>query len=233
MELKSNPRPGTTVPVQAYLKDRSEPVSLPDALQITGPLPVVASSKLSLPTSMTVSIKPSEFPAGYMLSAMLDAKNIESRSVLRLGCADDAASPAFLRVGEQTSTSSLQQLSEDQLFLSFDTSALPAGCSLQAVIDNGRDGKSLPYTLAQIIRVPEIESFEVTGDPLVNAMHTYALVGRNLEMIEKVGWDDTNGIEVPGLPAPVPGEGQKQTLARQSSGRPELAGCPLHLATQR
>ncbi len=212
VELKSNPRPGTTVPVQAYLKDRSEPMSLPDALQIIGPLPVVASSKLSLPTSMTVSIKPSEFPAGYTLSAMLDAKNIEPNSVLRLGCADDAASPAFLRVGEQTSTSSLQQLSEDQLFLSFDTSALPAGCSLQAVIDNGRDGKSLPYTLAQIIRIPEIENFQVTGDPLVNAMHTYALVGRNLEMIEKVGWDETNGIEVPGLPAPVPGEGQKQNL---------------------
>ncbi len=146
--------------MQAYLADRSEPLNLADALQITGPLPVIASSKLSVPTGGQISLLKDEFPAGYTLSAMLDVKNMVPASTLRLACADDVGPHTSLHVGEETATSSLNQLSQDQLFLSFDTAPLPAGCSLQAVIDNGRNGKSQPYTLAHIVRLPRIDSFD-------------------------------------------------------------------------
>ncbi len=222
VQLRSSPQPGTALPIKAYLEDRSEPLTFPDALQITGPLPVIASSKLSLPTGMVIAIQPDEFPAGYTLTAMLDVKNIERKSVLRLACADDVGQAASLHVGEQTGASNLQQLSQDQLFLAFDTGALPAGCSLEGVIDNGRDGTSQPFTLANIIRVPQIDSFTltgdsapstVTGDAAPSGSHAYLLTGQNLEMIEKVGWDQTNGVEIGGLPTPLPGPGQKQCLS--------------------
>ena len=213
VQLKSDLEPGVALPVTAYLEDRSAPLQLPGALQITGPLPVIASSKLSLPSGMAVAVLGDELPAGYTLNAMLDVKNVEHASVLRLSCAGDTASRATLQIGEQTASSSLQQLSQDQLFLSFDTTPLPAGCALQAVIDNGRDGHSQPASLAHVVRLPQIDSFELGDQPATNGSRTYLLTGHDLEMISKVGWDKNNGVDVPSLPAPIPGEGQKQSLS--------------------
>jgi hypothetical protein len=212
VELKSSPKPGTTLPITEYVVDRSEPFRLPDALQITGPLPVIASSKLSLPAQMAVAVRGDEFPAGYTLNAMLDVKNIERKSLLRLACSDGVGSTATLHIGERTENWALQQLSQDQLFLAFDTGGLPAGCSLQASIDNGKGGSSQPATLAHILRVPQVDSFAVADGPPENGTRQYQLTGQNLEMIEKMGWDDNNGLEVSGLPAPLPGPGLKQSI---------------------
>lgn len=226
VQLKSNLQPGAALAVRAYMKDRSEPLTLEAALQITGPLPLIASSKLSLPGAIAIATHPNEFPAGYNLTAMLDVKNIARSSTLLLACADAGAPGATLHIGEQTATYSLQQLSQDQLFLSFDTGALPAGCSLQATIDNGRAGKSQPFALAQLVRLPQIDSFQISTDPSSSGMSLYSLSGRNLEMIEKVGWDQATGVDVPGLPVPIPGEGQKQSL---TVTLPEQSGPPANL----
>lgn len=213
-------KPGAKLPVKVYLKDRSEPLTFADALEIAGPLPAIASSKLAFPAAVGVSLRPDEFPAGYALSATLDVKNIAARSVLKLACAHGVTEPVRLRLGEQTEASSLQQLSPDQLYLLFDTSHLPAGCDLEATVDNGRDGASQPYQLAHITRLPQIDALDVTetAAPVnVNAAAPparadYVLKGHNLEMIEKVGWEPVNGKDVTTLPAPIPGEGQRQSL---------------------
>ena len=212
VQLKSTAQPGTSFALQAFLSDRSAPITLADALQITGPLPVIVSSKLSLPTGMEISLLPTEFPAGYTLGALLDVKNIQPGSVLKLVCADGGGARASLHVGEQTSSSSLQQLSQDELYLLFDTSTLPAGCSLQAVMDSRNSGTSQPFTLAHIIRLPQIESFDIASQPPQNGMQAFALAGRNLEMIDKAGWNDTNGVQVSDLPVPIPGQGQRESL---------------------
>jgi hypothetical protein len=212
VQLESDPRPGTTLPVEAFLVDRSEPLMFSNALQITGPLPVIASSKLSLPNGMAISVLQDEFPAGYTLTAVLDVKNIGPTSLLRLGCTSGIGPRTALHVGEQNQRSSLQQLSQDQLFLSFDTTDLPAGCSLQATIDNGIAGQSQPFTLAYMTRLPQIDSFEATATTEPNGMRTYLITGRNLEFIEKVGWNKSEGTDVSGLPTPIPQQGQKQSL---------------------
>ncbi len=212
MRLNSDLKPGTFLPIQADLTDRNEPMTLPGALQITGPLPGIASSHLSLPSGMEIKPPPDEFPAGYNLTAMLDVRNVETTSVLTLACSEEIRDPVTLHIGEQNSRYSLQQLSHDQLFLSFDTSEFPAGCSLQATLKNGGTAQSQPFTLARIIRLPEIESFDDNGQPPQDGRRTYALTGRNLEMIEKVGWDQLEGVAVVGLPTPIQGQGQKQLL---------------------
>ncbi len=217
VQLKAAVSPGTSLPVKAYLKDRTEPLTFDNALQVTGPLPMIVSSKLSLPAGIQLALHGDEFPAGYTISAVLDVKNIERASALRLACADGTGQPATLHIGEQGATYNLQQLSPDQLFLSFDTSPLPAGCDLSATIDNKQEGVSEPAKLAHLISIPKIDSLAPSGDGKPNndptASVSFLINGKNLEMIGKTGWDRTNGIAVTTLPAPIPGGGQKQQLS--------------------
>jgi hypothetical protein len=212
VELKSSPQPGTPLPVTAHLKDRNEPLELSGGLEITGPLPVIASSKLSLPKGFAIQVRSNEFPAGYTLSAMLDVKNIERQSVLQLACADGVGTPVSLHLGEQSRDRNLQQLSADQLFLAIETDRLPAGCSLQAVIDNGRGGRSKPFTMAQIVRLPQIDTFVLADADPPGGTHQYEIRGQNLEMIEKLGWEKSIGVPVPALPTPLSGPGLKQSI---------------------
>lgn len=217
VQLKTNTNPGASLLLKAYLKDRTEALTFENALQITGPLPVIVSSKPSLPAGLQIALHGDELPAGSTLSVMLDVKNIERTSTIRLACAGDTGSSASLRIGEQKASSSLQQLSPDQLFLSFDTTPLPAGCDLTATVDNGKDGSSAPYKLAHMVRMPQIDSLVPqsegkTGSEGINSL-SFLLNGTNLEMIEKAGWDGTNGTTVSALPTPISGAGQKQQLA--------------------
>jgi hypothetical protein len=220
-ELKSAPRPGTSVPVRAYVEDRSEPITLPDALEITGPLPVIASVKISLPAVSAIGLRPDELPAGSTLNALMDVKNIERTSTLRLGCADGVGDKMALHIGGQTGQWSLQQLSPDQLFLAFDSSALPAGCSLRAVIDNGRETSSQPFTLARIVRIPKIDGFTVSPDPPRDGVRQYAITGENLEMIQRIGWTEGEPVDVTGLPIPLSGPGLKQSIAARLPDPPK------------
>ena len=211
-ELKSAPRPGTRVAVKAYVEDRSEPITLSDGIEITGPLPTIASAKLSLPAGLAMAIRADEFPAGYTLNALMVVKNIERRSVLRLGCADGVGTETALHIGGRTANWSLQQLSPDQLFLAFDSSALPAGCSLQARIETAGEGSSQPFTLAHILRMPHVDSLVVATDTPDSGTRQYHLTGENLEMIQRLGWAESDGVDVAGLPTPLAGQGLKQTL---------------------
>ncbi len=212
VQFKTPPEAGKTLPLKAYLTDRSEPLTFAGGLEITGPLPAIASSKLSLPTGMAIAMGAGEFPAGYTLNAMLAVRNIERTSVLRLICADGPGEQAALHIGEQTGSSSLQQLSRDQLFLAFDTGKLPAGCSLQAEIDNGRGARSSPSTLARMLRIPRIDSFVLSDNPSQSSPRPYLLTGQNLETIERTGWDENHGAEVSSLPVPLPGPGLRQSV---------------------
>lgn len=211
VDLNSSPEPGAELAVKEFLEDRSQPLTLANALEVTGPLPLIASSKLSLPSGMALAVRGNEFPAGYTLNALLDVKNIQRSTILRLACADSVADHASLILGERTAHWNLEQLSPDQLFLAFDTSGLPAGCALQVVVDNGRGGKSQPFPVARILPVPQVDSFNVVADPLNNTRQ-YRLTGTNLELIAKLGWDAANPVTVSELPAPLPGPGLKQSI---------------------
>jgi hypothetical protein len=135
-------------------------------------------------------------------------KNVDPKSFLRLACAEGVGAHPALHLGEQNAAGSLTQLSQDQLFLSYDTSAFPSGCTLQAILDNASSGQSQPFQLAHIIRLPRIVSFQAAARSGID----YTLTGSNLEMIGKVGWDQSTGVDVPGLPVPIPGQGQQQSL---------------------
>ncbi len=245
VHLDGNSAPGMTTPIEADLADRGEKLKLAEALQITGPLPAIASSQLSLPKDLDVSLLPNEFPAGYTLTAILDVRNVEAKSQLRLACADDVGVHAALQVGAQSSSASLQKISQDQLFLSFDTSGFPAGCALTASLDNGRGGHSQPFTIARLIRLPRILSITpVVAAVVVSTQvaangaagstvptagpRSFEITGYDLEMIGQLSWDAKAGVEVSGLPAAIPGQGQRQSLLVNLPD-PPATGAPLYL----
>jgi hypothetical protein len=233
VHLDGNPVPGTSIPIEADLIDRAAKLALPDALQITGPLPAIASSQLSLPAGLDVALQPNEFPAGYTLTAVLDVRNVDAKSELKLECADDIGVHATLRIGTQDGHSSLQRLSSDQLFVSYDTSSFPAGCALQALLDNGAAGRSKAFPMARLIRLPQILSVALaptglTATTVPTGLRTYEITGENLEMIGRLSWDQNLGVEVSSLPAAIPGQGQKQSLIVNLPAAP-AAGAPLYL----
>ena len=159
---------------------------------------------------------------------MLDVKNIDRGSTLRLGCEEGVGQAATLQIGQQTTHWDLQQLSPDQLFVSFDTSSLPAGCTMQAVLTNVKEGASAPVTLAHIVRVPQVEVVNTSVEPAAPGHVTLTLKGRGLEMIDKVAWDANSGVSPAGLPTPLPGEGQKQSL-QITLPAPPSPDAPLYL----
>jgi hypothetical protein len=55
------------------------------------------------------------------------------------------------------------------------------------------------------------------------------LCGRDLEMIDRAGWDPEHGIQVSELPAPVPGDGQKQELRIVLPDSPPSPDAPLYI----
>jgi hypothetical protein len=97
------------------------------------------------------------------------------------------------------------------LFLTFDPGAWPTGSTVSVVLENNAEGQSKPYALGKVVRVPQVDSFELT-DEKADANYVGKLTGTDLEVIAKVGWGPDGGIPVAGLPAPVGGDRRKQSL---------------------
>lgn len=220
---------GSRQDVKLWVKDRALPIVLLDAVRVVGPRPRIIESKLSTPEGLDIALRPGELPSGYFLSTMLRVKNLDPSSVLKLACASASEPEATVRVGEQTPQASLQQLSNDQLFLSFDSNAWPSGCVVVARVSNGSDGVSDAFQIGRVIRVPKIESFKLSTEPAGEGFYVGILTGQNLETVEKTGWDAQHPNAVLGLPTPLPGEGQKQSLKVKMPWPSPMPHAPLFI----
>jgi hypothetical protein len=98
------------------------------------------------------------------------------------------------------------------LFLSLDPGAVgQSGCTLTATMETESLGKSDPFTLGKVLRLPRIESLTLTDEKAADGFYG-VLKGFDLETIEKTGWQANAGLNVSELPRPVAGEAAKQTL---------------------
>ncbi len=212
LHMAANIDAGTGLAAKAFIRDRSEPLTFADAVRIVGPRPRVKESKISTPPGQDVELESGELPGGAYLSAMLRVEHLQSNSVVKLDCQDQGGTALNLRLGERAGPVSLQQLAPDQVFLSFDTGVWLNGCALQATVTNGSEGESDPHPMGRIVRIPRIESFDLAPEDTKTGQMLALLTGQNLETIEKTGWGSEEAEPVEGLPLPVPGEGQKQSL---------------------
>jgi len=229
LHLKQDLQAGTSFAIKEYVKDHTEPITVPDAIRIIGPRSKIVDSKISPPAGMETSLHPGELPAGVFVSTMLQVENLESSSAVQLGCENQESAPMMVHIGDHSSSANLQQLGAGQLFLSFNTAGLPTGCMVRAVIDNGSDGQSEPYRLGQVIRMPVIDSFKLTDEAAGTGYYVGVLTGTDLETIEKTGWDGSHGESVLGLPTLISGEGQKQSLRIRMSWPSPAPHAPLFI----
>jgi hypothetical protein len=223
VRLSAAAKEGQVTDLLAFAQDVSKPAVLPGAVHIAGPAPKIVSSKVSLPPQNNIPLKDGELPAGSFVSTSLEVKNVGPQTRVHLRCQRSADGEITLRVGEKSDSGSVQSLSPDELFLSFDPGSWQAGCTLTAQLD-----QSKPYVLGKVIRVPHVETFELTeeksGDNYIGK-----LTGTDLENIAQVGWSAAQGIPVPSLPAPIGAEGRKQALRIELPWPPPSPHAPLYV----
>ncbi|HEY6345222.1 MAG TPA: hypothetical protein VIY49_27320 [Bryobacteraceae bacterium] len=164
---------------------------------------------LGRPPNQLIQLAGDEQPGGEFLSAMMTVDHLQSNSAVKLSCITSNGDGVAAPLGAGSGSLRVQQLTANQVFLSFDSAGWPDGCVLQALVSNGNEGDSAPYKIGRVVLFPAIDSFDVTGDD-ADSFHA-TLTGQNLETIEKLGWSPDQSQPVDTLPLPT-ADGQKQKL---------------------
>ena len=226
VELKPDAHPGEQLDLKEYAQNTNAPAVSPGGVKVVGPRPQILGAQISLPPGYQVSLLKNELPAGSFVSASLQVKHARAGASIRLTCDAPGSKEVALRVGEQNSSGSAQAMSGDTLFVTFDPGAWPTGCAVSAVLENGGEGHSKPYALGKVVRIPQVDSFELT-DEKSDANYVGKLTGTDLEVIAKVGWGPDGGVPIVALPAPVGGDRRKQSLQIALPWPPPSPRAPL------
>jgi hypothetical protein len=215
VKLQTGAHRGELADASVSVQDIQTPLTFSGALEVAGPRPQIAGVSLSLAQQPDVRLSEGEIPAGGPTSFSLSAKNLDGHPALSLACADDgfARAPLVLHPGDRTANAQLDFAGAEGLFLSVDPGVVgQSGCELAATITTDSAGTSDPTVLGRIIRLPRIEKFVLTDEKLNGDLYAGNLTGSDLQIIEKTGWSDKTGYPVQGIPTPVPGNPQEQTL---------------------
>jgi hypothetical protein len=214
IRLHADAQPGDRLAVAAKVEGMTVPVRFPGVLQVAAPRPRILEAKVSVSADLAVAARDGEIPAGSWVSYALRVEPPGASASLTLQCAEPALAvqPLKLRVGEKQASAQLVPTGGNGWFLSLDPGAAgQSGCTLTAVMETGDLGKSDPFTLGKVVRLPRIESFAMTDDKSPDGFYG-VLKGYDLDTIAKTGWDGSAGVAAAELPRPLAGEGSRQTL---------------------
>lgn len=212
-----------------YLKVEGlrRPLTIPGAVVVAGPRPKITASQVTLPADAALPVHGGELPAGAFASISLQVANVETTPALHLRCGTRTIDIAGTEARQDIR---LSQIRPGSLFLSLDpATAGPVGCELTATAEVEDTGRSDPYSLGRVVLLPRIDSFTMTDETLPGGAYAGTLTGYNLELVEKTGWSEKDGYPVQGLPAPIAGEGQKQSLKVGLPWPPPAPRAPLYL----
>ena len=151
-----------------------------------------------------MALRDGEIPAWSWVSYALRVEPAGANASLTVQCADPSATvqPLKLHVGEKQANAQLVAAGGDTLFLSLDPGAVgQSGCTLTALMETEDLGKSDPFTLGKVVRLPRIESFAMTDEKSADGFYA-VLKGFDLETIDKTDWAGGTGVAVAGVAAP-------------------------------
>ncbi|MBC8167108.1 MAG: hypothetical protein H7Y20_14720 [Bryobacteraceae bacterium] len=220
---------GSAVDLSMSVKDYAQPLLFANALAVAGPRPRILEARPSLPSDLRIDLRPAELPAGTHIGIMMRVAHSGPEPSIELSCKDSGAAPILVQAGTEKNEVKLQRVQGDTLFLSFDPGTWPGDCALVAVLHSRSSGKSEPTDLGRVVRLPAIDSFQLTDEPSGPGTYFGILTGSYLELIGKVGWTADAGTAVSGLPVPVAGEGGKQSLKIQLPWPSPSPRAPLFL----
>ncbi len=214
--LKPGIAEGQRFSVLLKVQGLDTPVSIPDAIEVVAPRPRIQSVRKSLAGELGIDLGPDELPAGTAVGLVLSVDHLHTgaRPRLDLACEEGAArQPLTLTPGEPSSHGALAFAGPGALYLSIDPGVVGyAGCRLSATLAVEPEGRSDPVTLGRVIRIPRLDRFTLTTEKLGDSSYAGILEGRDLDVIDKTGWDAEHGGPVQSIPVPAPGDPGKQTL---------------------
>jgi hypothetical protein len=202
--------PGKNVALNMSVKDVSEPIVLKDALRIAGPKPVITGVRKSSPGDLGTALNPDEIPDSVFASFALNVANAASVTGVSISCGNPV--PVKIQNGETSDAGRLRQESAGTLFLSLNPQKMgQPGCPVEVSLLTP-DGPSDSQRLGIIVRLPKLESFQLTDEKSGDEGYAAILQGKDLETLEKAGWDAQTGIPIDAIPTPVAGEPNKERL---------------------
>jgi hypothetical protein len=215
--LKAGLRKGQRFALLLKVQGLEDPLTLADAIEIVGPRPKIQSMHKSGPGAFGITVAADELPAGTPVGLVLMVEHLEhhSRPHLELGCASgDLRHTVTLFPGEPLHGASLAFAGPGALYLSLDPGFVGyAGCQLAATVILDPEGRSDPFPLGRVIRIPLLDKFTLTDEKVGDSSYAAVLEGRDLDVIERAGWDAQNGLPIDSIPAPIPGDStMRQTL---------------------
>jgi len=214
LRLKQRFQKGDSIALSMKIEGINEPLQFPAGLTVAGPRPRIVGVNRSFPAESSASLRDGEIPGGFAVSFGIQTERVESAPSLDLSCsANGKSSSLVLKPGDRRENAKLDLAGDGLLFLSLDPGLFGfSGCRLSAAVATEAAGRSDPYLLGEVIRVPRIERFRLTEESVGKSSYLGILTGRELQTIEKAGWNPDQGFPVVGIPTPIPGEATKQTL---------------------
>jgi hypothetical protein len=230
--LQPDAHVGDLLSARLHIEGLQKPIEVPGVLEVAGPLPAIVSVKESFPREGNVELRPGEIPAGATVSFAIHAAHLDSLPDIHLACAStgDTREALDLHPGDRIEAAQLDIAGEGLFFLSLQPGAVGrSGCVLTTSATDPDTGTSAPYNLGTIIRLPRIDRFTLTNEKAGNAMYIGSLTGLNLQTVVETGWNDHSGYAVLGIPTPVPGNPQEQTLEIELPWPPPSPRAPLYI----
>ncbi|MGH9374965.1 MAG: hypothetical protein ACRD1J_02230 [Terriglobia bacterium] len=230
--LRSGLHPGELLSARMTAAGITKSIKIPEFVRVAGPRPKILSVKASFAEENSVALAPDELPAAATVGFAVRAGNAGAHPSLDLSCSNSSETRRALHLqpGDENGDVQFDYTGVDTLFLSLEPGTVgESGCLLTAQITNPDTGASDPYVIGRVIRLPRIDKFSLSGRRLGSSLYAGALTGRNLQMIEKTGWNSTTGFAVNGIPVPVPGDPQEQTLEIELPWPPPAPQAPLYV----
>ncbi len=220
IELKPEAKPGQRFSLLLQAKGREEPLTVENAILVVGPRPSISSLRKSLPPDPPIEIHDNELPAGTSVGLVLAVRHLHEpggeagRPQVDLGCSSGELRKALtLGPDERSNQARVGFAGPDALYLALDPGAVGyPGCELAARVRVDPRGASEPFPLGRVVRLPVLDQFTLSNQAIDANVYAGALRGRDLDAIEKTGWDAGAGEAVTGIPTPVEGEAGEEVL---------------------
>jgi hypothetical protein len=210
--LKSTAKAGESFALSLHVRGLDAPLVVPNGIVVVGARPKILAARKSQTADSGVELRPDELPAGAAAGFVLSVANLadaggatDSRPRLELRCrSGESRRTLTLSRAEPIQGATLSTAGADSLYLSLDPGLVGyPGCELTATLTVEPRGSSDPVVLGRIVRLPALEKFTLSSESLGPNRYAGTLQGRDLDVIDKAGWDPQNGLPVNGIPTPV------------------------------
>jgi hypothetical protein len=220
IQLKADAKPGQRFALLLKVKGREEPLTVENAIQVVGYRPAISSLRKSLPADAAIEIHDNELPAGISAGLVLVVSHLREpggeagRPQVELSCSSGELRKALtLGPDEGSNQARVNFAGPDALYLALDPGVVGyPGCELAARVRVDPRGASEPFPLGRVVRLPVLDQFTLSNQPIDANLYAGTLRGRDLDAIEKTGWDAGAGQPVAGIPTPVEGEPGEEVL---------------------